>query len=128
MNIKQSLTTLILIAIVLVPIDYIYLSSFSKYFSKVFYNIQEKQLEINIWGALLCYILIVLSIFYFGFIKKISVFDMFILGFVIYGIYETTNYATFSKWPIFMVFLDTLWGGLLFSSSFYFVKLLTKQQ
>jgi uncharacterized membrane protein len=128
MNITQSLTTLILIAIVLIPIDYVYLSSFSKYFAKVFHKIQGKKLELNIWGALLCYILIVLSIFYFGFIKKISVFDMFIFGFLTYGIYETTNYATLQHWPIFMVFLDTLWGGILYSSSFYFVKLLIKQQ
>lgn len=128
MNITQILTTLILIAIVLIPIDYIYLSSFSNYFAKVFYNIQSRKLKLNICGALLCYVLIVFSIFYFGFIKNISVFDMFILGFIIYGIYETTNYATFEKWPIFMVLLDTLWGGILFSSSFYFVKLLIKQQ
>ena len=32
-----------------------------------------------------------------------------------YAVYETTNYATFTKWPIYMLVADTLWGGLLFA-------------
>ena len=40
---------------------------------------------------------------------------MFVLGFIIYGIYELTNHATIKNWPLFMVFIDTLWGGVLFA-------------
>jgi uncharacterized membrane protein len=41
--------------------------------------------------------------------------DAFILGIVIYGVYETTNYAIFDKWNIQALTLDTLWGGILFA-------------
>jgi uncharacterized membrane protein len=41
--------------------------------------------------------------------------DAFIFGVVIYGVYETTNYALFNKWRMTAVILDTLWGGSLFA-------------
>ena len=41
--------------------------------------------------------------------------DAFILGVVIYGVYETTNYALFDKWSLKAVILDTIWGGSLFA-------------
>jgi uncharacterized membrane protein len=37
-----------------------------------------------------------------------------ILGFVIYGVYETTTYALLKKWKLQTVMIDTLWGGILF--------------
>ena len=128
MNISKLLKTVLLIALVLLPLDYLYLSSFSGYFSKVFKNIQGQKLELYIPGAILCYIIIILSIYYFGFIKNMTYSELFLLGFVIYGIYETTNYATFKNWPVFMIFLDTFWGGILYMTTFYIVNLLLKIQ
>lgn len=43
---------------------------------------------------------------------------------IIYGVYETTNYALFKNWSILTVIIDTLWGGLLFASTTYIVNLL----
>ena len=53
-----------------------------------------------------------------------SVSEAFLLGIVIYGVYETTNYALFKNWSILSVIIDTLWGGLLFASTTYIVNLL----
>jgi uncharacterized membrane protein len=47
--------------------------------------------------------------------SKNKVLDAFLLGICIYGVYETTNYATLKKWPIRMLVVDTLWGGVLFA-------------
>ena len=41
--------------------------------------------------------------------------DAAILGWVIYGVYETTNAAIFKKWDYFSLTIDTIWGGILFS-------------
>ena len=41
--------------------------------------------------------------------------DAFLLGIVIYGVYESTNYAILKNWNIKAVALDTLWGGILFA-------------
>jgi uncharacterized membrane protein len=44
-----------------------------------------------------------------------SVKTAFILGFVIYGIYELTNAAIINKWGWKYVVMDTLWGGILYA-------------
>ena len=36
-----------------------------------------------------------------------------VLGLVIYGVYETTNYAIFKNWTLSTVLLDTAWGAIL---------------
>ena len=42
--------------------------------------------------------------------------DAFLLGLVIYGIYEFTNKAILTKWTYTTVVMDTVWGGILFAS------------
>lgn len=127
----SNVLILFMIALFTLSLDAIYLSSLSKYFAKVFQNIQGHPLEFRISGAIFCYIFIVLSIYYFGFYLKNTPFSMFLLGFFTYGIYELTNYATIKKWPLFMVLTDTLWGGVLYMSVFimvhYFVKRFIQQ-
>ena len=53
-----------------------------------------------------------------------SVSDAFFLGIVIYGVFDTTNYALFKNWSLITTIIDTLWGGLLFASTTYVVNLL----
>ena len=52
---------------------------------------------------------------YFIIDKKKSIADAFLLGIVIYGVYESTNYAILDKWNTKAVAMDTLWGGILFA-------------
>ena len=48
----------------------------------------------------------------------------FLLGFLTYLIYDLTNYATIEKWPLYLVIIDSLWGGSLFSlTTFVTMKL-----
>ena len=109
---------IVLISVTVLMLDYIYLSSLSNYFSKVFKKIQGSELKLYIPSAVLCYIFIVYSIYHFGFVLNIGVENMFILGLMIYGIYELTNYATIKHWPLYMVLVDTLWGGILYATSY----------
>jgi len=46
-----------------------------------------------------------------------------LFGLVTHGIYELTNYATISGWRPEFVVLDTLWGGILYTILFYFLKI-----
>ena len=114
----QLFNTIFFIALSVLILDGIYLSSLSNYFSKVFKEIQGTKMEFRIPSAVLCYVFIIFSIYYFGFVLNIGLLNMFILGVIIYGIYELTNHATIKNWPLFMVIVDTLWGGILYSSSF----------
>ena len=111
-------------AIILVFIDFIYLNAIKGYFEKQIKDVQGSPLEIKFLGVALCYIFIIVGLNYFIIKPKRSVSDAFLLGIVIYGVYETTNYALFKKWSIITLIMDTLWGGLLFASTTYIVNLL----
>jgi uncharacterized membrane protein len=111
-------------AIALISIDFIYLNVIKDFFKKQIQNVQGSQMQVNFLGAALCYIFLIVGINYFIIKPRKSVNDAFLLGLVIYGVYETTNYALFKNWSIITVIIDTLWGGLLFASTTYIVNML----
>ena len=109
----------IVIAIIMLILDSIYLHTFSGFFNDVVIKVQGSKIKLNLIGAILCYTLLVFSLNYFIISRKKPLIDAFILGIVIYGVYETTNYAILQKWSPFAVILDTFWGGLLFTLTTY---------
>ena len=111
MNIKQIAIS----AIAMLLLDFIYLSTFSDFFNNVVKAVQGYKIKFNPVGAILCYILLIFGLNYFIIDKKKSLTDAFLFGIVIYGVYETTNYAILDKWSAKSVALDTLWGGILFA-------------
>jgi uncharacterized membrane protein len=119
MNIKN----LLLSGVIMLALDAVYLSTFSAYFNKVVKQIQGEKIQFNIFGAILCYLLLIYGINYFIIDQKKPLKDAFILGIVIYGVYETTTYAIFKNWTLGAVALDTFWGGILFTLTTYFVRL-----
>jgi uncharacterized membrane protein len=113
---------MLLSAIVMLSLDFVYLSTMKGYFMNQVKNVQGSALKLNYFGAALCYVFLIAGINYFIIKPRKSVSDAFLLGLVIYGVYETTNYALFSNWSIVSVIIDTLWGGLLFASTAYVVE------
>lgn len=111
-------------AIIFISIDFVYLNVIKGYFNNQIKNVQGSPLKINYLGVAICYILLIVGINYFIIKPHKSVSDAFLLGIVIYGVYETTNYALLKNWSILTVMIDTLWGGLLFASTTYLVNLL----
>lgn len=111
-------------AILFISIDFVYLNVISKYFTQQIQSVQGSQMKVNYLGVALCYIFLITGINYFIIRPRKSVSDAFLLGIVIYGVYETTNYALFKNWSIWTVMIDTLWGGLLFAATTYAVNLL----
>ena len=113
-------------AIVLIAIDYIYLNVMKGYFNTQVQKVQGSSLTINYLGAAICYIFLVIGINYFIIKPRRPVSDAFLLGIIIYGVFDTTNYALFKNWSILTVIIDTLWGGLLFASTAYVTNLIRK--
>ena len=99
----------------MVVLDFFYLSTFSKFFNNLVRSIQGSPIKFRLSGALACYALLVLGLNYFIIAPKKSLADAFLLGLVIYGVYETTNYTILQKWNAQAVALDTCWGALLFA-------------
>jgi uncharacterized membrane protein len=120
----MKLKNLLISGAVMLGLDFIYLSAFSKFFNQLVKSIQGTPIKFKMVGALLCYILLILGINYFIIDQKKSVLDAFLLGILIYGVYETTSYAILDKWNMQAVALDTLWGGVLFAittkATYYF--------
>jgi len=111
-------------AIIFVFIDFIYLNLIKDYFSNQIKRVQGSQMNVNLFGAVLCYIFLIVGINYFIIKPKKSVSEAFLLGIVIYGVYETTNYTLFKNWALLTVIIDTLWGGILFALTTYLVNML----
>jgi len=114
---------LLVSAIVLVSVDFIYLNIIKDFFEKQIQSVQGSKLEVNFLGAVVCYIFLIVGINYFIIKPRKSVSEAFLLGLVIYGVYETTSYALLKNWSIFTVIIDTLWGGALFAITTYIVNM-----
>ena len=111
-------------AIVFISIDFVYLNVIKDFFNKQIKSVQGSDVKVNYLGVALCYIFLIAGINYFIIKPRKSVSDAFLLGLVIYGVYETTNYALFKNWSILTVIIDTLWGGLLFAFTTYVINML----
>ena len=105
--------TIIIAAITMLLLDFVYLSSVTNAYSDAIASIQRTVMTIKYEGAALCYIFLVFGLYYFILSEDRSPYDAFWLGIVIYGVYEATSYAILKKWPLNLVLIDTLWGGIL---------------
>ena len=114
---------LLISAIVFVSIDFIYLNLIKNYFSNQIKLIQGTPIKMNLLATIFCYIFLIIGINYFIIKPKRSIYDAFLLGLIIYGVFETTNMALFSKWSWLTVIIDTLWGGILFALTTFVVSL-----
>ena len=101
-------------AIVLIILDSAYLHVMTGYFKRQVMAVQGSPLQLNLVGAALCYVFIIFGLNYFIIKNRKSVKDAFLLGIVVYAVFELTNLALFKNWHIMSVLIDTLWGGILF--------------
>ena len=113
-------------SIVFISIDFFYLNLMKKYFNKQVQDIQGTPIKMNLFAALICYVFLITGLNYFIIKPNRSVKDAFLLGLVIYGVFETTNKALFSKWSWLTVIIDTFWGGILFALTTFIVNTLYK--
>ena len=112
---------ILLTAVFLLALDFIYLNAMSNYFKNQVKIVQKTPIKINYLGVILCYILLIIGLYYFIIKRNKSVFDAFLLGFFVYGVYETTTLGLFTNWSFTTVVLDTLWGASLFAITTYLV-------
>jgi uncharacterized membrane protein len=113
---------IILLAIIFVLVDAGFLYLMSNNFQNMIQKIQGSPLKMKLIPTIACYIILVSSLYYFIVYKKGSYIDAFLLGFFIYGVYETTNMAIFKDWSPSVGLIDMSWGGFLFLISSYLYK------
>jgi len=85
------------------------------YFDKQIYMVQGASIKMNIYATIFCYIALVFGLYYFIIKDRRSLFDAFLLGIVIYAVYDLTNLALLKNWTTKTAIIDILWGGILFT-------------
>jgi uncharacterized membrane protein len=114
---------LIVSGIIMLLLDSVYLITFSNFYNNIIKNIQGEKIKLNIISALFVYLFLIYGLNYFILNQsKTTLIDAFILGVIIYGVYEMTNYAIIKKWSPYAVVLDTVWGGILYTLVTYFTR------
>ncbi len=105
----------------LMVIDYLWINILNKkFYLKSFKGIgrvDEKGWNIWFFPGLLSWMLIIFGIVFFVFNLASNNTEFFLygaaMGFLIYGIYDTTNLATLKNYSKSFALIDTLWGTLL---------------
>ena len=112
---KTMIIKYIIAALVFTAIDAIYLSLMTNYFNNLVITIQGSPIKFRYLGAIATYAFLTFALYYYILSDNSkTLLDAFILGLVIYGVYEFTNYTLLSGWNIETVIIDTSWGGILF--------------
>jgi uncharacterized membrane protein len=120
----KSTREIIISTVTLLVLDGIYIYLTQKLFSDQITNIQRVVMQLKPIGAIVCYLLLIVGLNYFIIQRDRSVTEAFILGLVIYGVYDSTNYATLKNWTAELAILDTVWGGSLFALTTYITYML----
>jgi uncharacterized membrane protein len=118
--------TILVITATFLVLDGIYFTINNSFFKKTIQNVQKAPIKTNYVGVVLAYVFLVAMEYYFVIMKNLKAKDAFLLGMGIYGVYEFTNLATLSNWPLSLVIMDTLWGGVLFASATCMIRYVLK--
>ena len=110
--------------------DFIWLTIQSSLYNRMVSSVQGKKISFKVGGAIIAYLLMFLSLIFIIYplvfndkstnnklmlaIKYAGVF-----GFLVYGIYNATNYAIFDNYMITVALFDTVWGTFIYSISVY---------
>lgn len=114
----EDIKKILLIIVLLIVIDVPMLAFFNwDMYQSNLKGINNGELELSglkIVSAIICYLIMGFGIYYFS-VKEKNLMNALILGFVVYGVYNTTNFATMNKYSLKVSIIDTLWGTVLFT-------------
>jgi uncharacterized membrane protein len=118
----------ITVAIVLLCIDNLWIYSNQNLYIRNVVHTQFKQpMSFNIIPAIAAYVFMIIGYIFIVFpltymaskntnknALTIALKCGFLFGIVLYGVYNTTNLATFKHYSPYVSIVDTLWGGFLY--------------
>jgi uncharacterized membrane protein len=107
-----------LIVFFILDVSWIYLNS--KMYLTNIENIQQTKFKLNIYKALITYLILCLY-FIFLIYNKFSLLNCVLISFFIYSIYNFTNLTAFDNYSIFLAIIDTFWGPFLTFITMYIV-------
>ena len=120
-NVYSMWKTILLISIIMLALDAVYLTATRSIFGAVVAKIQRVAIQMRIEGAIVVYALLVFGLYKFIISERRPVKDAAILGLVIYGVFDFTNYAIFKNYDLATALMDTAWGTTLLALTTYLV-------
>jgi uncharacterized membrane protein len=116
----------------LLALDFAYLGVMTLFYKKSIKTIQGgEDMKITIIPAVMCYIIMVIGLVFivitqlsrYGNVRGLSLTNKMkyalrfggVLGFVIYGVFNTTNLAVFRRYSVPLSIIDILWGTILYT-------------
>lgn len=109
--------TTLLTALIMLFIDVIWLGSRMTYHNTLIKNIQGTPPNLRVIPAILIYILIPIAVIVFAVAPSVNIKSAALkgafLGLSMYGVYDLTNYATFTNYTLEMTLIDMTWGSIL---------------
>jgi uncharacterized membrane protein len=109
------ITTFLTILIVMLLLDSVYLFFTKNFFGELVAKIQRTAMQVRLSGAVIVYLLLAVGLYYFIVKPGRSAWEAALLGLVIYGTFDFTNYAMFKNYDLKAAVMDTVWGSLLFA-------------
>ena len=113
---------IIKVMMLIVLFDLMYFYFMNGMFNRQIAAIQGEPIGMNtkfLTGAVLCYILLAVGLHHFVIARKDATWkDAFLLGLVVYGVFDATNYALLNKWNWRTMVIDGSWGATLFTIVF----------
>lgn len=95
-------------------LDMLWINLFFKYrFFPMIETIQKSPVIINPSYFVAAYIILTALVFIL-IPKCSSPAEAFLIGFLVYAVYDSTNLATITDWNLVNAIIDSLWGGVLF--------------
>lgn len=79
------------------------------------WQIQKQKIKFNYYSAIGAYLLMVYLLVNVVIKYKLPLWETFLLGFAVYGIYDLTCGAIFKEWDFKLAIIDMLWGGFVFT-------------
>lgn len=109
-----SMKIFLTILLILLAVDSVYLFLTKSIFGEVVAKIQRTAIQFRLEGAVVVYLLLALGFYYFIVKPGRSPWEAALLGLIIYGTFDFTNYAMFKNYDLMTAIMDTVWGSLLF--------------
>lgn len=127
---------LILAVFTLLILDVVYIASVSTFYKRFVKDIQGgDNMRLNIYSGVTCYVIMIIGLVFitftqlsrYGSLRSLSYMNKLqyalrfggVLGFVIYGVFNTTNMTIFKRYSIPLAVIDIIWGTLLYTIATY---------
>ncbi len=109
------LITILTILLIMLLIDSVYLFLTKSLFGEMVAKIQRTAMQFRLGGAVVVYLLLAIGLYYFIVKPGRSAWEAALLGLVIYGTFDFTNYAILKNYDLKIAIMDTVWGSILFA-------------